>query len=257
MALVLVFFLLACTEKTTPQASTLLSKIKQNYGVSVEKLVTMDQLPQSIIYKIQHKEIIIQYIPPTTTQFDRYVTLVNRALAKYPPALIRKHLKQIRVGGEYLEDGGIITGMYDRDRLFLFYNDKNGDNSDLYLEQTIHHEFSSILIKDYNFPAFDWLKLNPSDFRYIIKPSEINAYMNSVESYNASEAQLKQGLVSCYGKANAENDINSYAELIFTKPETMKEYIRKYPRISRKYEMIKQFYLSISPRFNIVFNSVK
>ena len=161
------------------------------------------------------------------------------------------------MGGQYRENGGIITGMYEKDKLFLFYNHKDGDNSDLFLEQTIHHEFSSVVIKSYNFPAFDWLKLNPADFEYIINPSRINACMNSAKSYSASDAQLRQGLVSSYGKANAENDINSYAELIFTEPKTMKAYIRKYPRIGPKYEMLKRFYLSASPEFSAVFNLIK
>ena len=81
--------------------------------------------------------------------------------------------------------------------------------------------------------------------------------MNSAKSYSASDAQLRQGLVSSYGKANAENDINSYAELIFTEPKTMKAYIRKYPRIGPKYEMLKRFYLSASPEFSAVFNLIK
>ncbi len=40
--------------------------------------------------------------------------------------------------------------------------------------------------------------------------------MKAIDSYEADEAALNEGLVSRYGKANAENDINTYAELVFT-----------------------------------------
>jgi hypothetical protein len=130
------------------------------------------------------------------------------------------------------------------------------DNSPVFLEQTFHHEFSSILIQSFDFPAFDWLALNPEGFNYIINPVKIDAYMNSIDSYEANEADLKEGLVSRYGKVNAENDINTYAELVFTQPEEMKLFINKYPVVMKKYQMLKKFYLSISPEFEAVFRLI-
>ena len=173
MALLWVSFSLACTEEV-PQSVALLSQIKQQYGVSIEKIPDSDQLPKSIVSKIQNKEVLVQFTPPTTAQFYRYLGIVN-----------------------------------------------------------------------------------PADFNYINNPAAINTHMNTVKSYNACETQLKQGLVSSCGKANAEKDINSYAELIFTKPETLNGYIWKYPWICNKYEMVKRFYLSVSPEFSGVFSLVK
>jgi hypothetical protein len=115
---------------------------------------------------------------------------------------------------------------------------------------------TSFHLQTYDFPAFDWLALNPEGFSYIINPVKINAYMNSLDSYEADEATLKEGLVSRYGKVNAENDINTYAELVFTQPEEMKVFINKYPVVMKKYQMLKQFYLSISPEFEAVFGMI-
>jgi hypothetical protein len=98
--------------------------------------------------------------------------------------------------------------------------------------------------------------LNPEGFNYIINPVKIDAYMNSIDSYEVNEADLKEGLVSRYGKVNAENDINTYAELVFTQPEEMKVFINKYPVVMKKYEMLKKFYLSISPEFEAVFRLI-
>lgn len=246
----------SCAENEA-QLVDLTAQVQQQYGVSVEKLTDAGQLPVSIGYKIKNGAAVVKLTPPTEAQFYQYTKIVNTALKKYPATLIRKHLKEIRIGGQYRENDGIITGMYEGDTLFLFFNHKDGDNSDLFLEQTIHHEFSSVLIKLFDFPAFDWLKLNSENFDYIINPAEINAYMNAIQSYSANETQLNQGLVSSYGKANAENDINCYVELIFTQPKTMRTYIKKYPRVGLKYEMIKAFYLSISPGFSPIFKLIE
>jgi hypothetical protein len=80
--------------------------------------------------------------------------------------------------------------------------------------------------------------------------------MKAIDSYEADEASLNEGLVSRYGKVNAENDINTYAELVFTQPEAIKNFIKKYPLMMNKYQILKQFYLSISPEFETVFNQI-
>lgn len=256
VALSLALLFIACTDKET-QVHTVQKLITEQYGVSIEEIADVNQLSKNTLIKIKQGIVDAQLAPPSKEQYAKYVKIVKTALEKYPVSLVKKHLKKIYIGGPYSENGGVVAGMYEEDKLFLFYNPVEGYTSDIFLEQTVHHEFSSILIFHYDFPAFDWLDLNPEGFEYIINLSKINDYMNSIHSYSASEEQLLQGLVSSYGQANAENDINSYVELIFTQPEKMKAYIKKYPRVGPKYEMLKKFYLSISPEFDTVFSEIK
>lgn len=256
IALFLVLLFIACTNKET-QSNTIRKYVAEHYGVSIEEIADVSQLASNTRIKIEQGIVTVKLEPPTKAQVNKYVAIIKTALEKYPISVVKKHLKKIYIGGPFSENGGVIAGMYEKDKLFLFYNAVEGFTSDIFLEQTIHHEFSSILIFGYDFPAFDWLDLNPEGFEYIINLSKINDYMNSISSYNASEAQLRQGLVSSYGQANAENDINSYVELIFTQPERMKAYIEKYPRVGPKYEMLKKFYLSVSPEFDAIFNKIK
>jgi hypothetical protein len=232
------------------------AKISSDFGVESRCLKQTELLPRSVIFKIRNGESAVKVSPIDDAQYLAYLKVVQKALLKYPPALIKKHLKNLYIGGPYQENDALITGMYEGNKIYLFYNHKFGNNSSLFLEQTFHHEFSSILIQNYDFPAFEWLKLNPKDFKYIINPVKIDAYMNSIDSYEADEAALKEGLVSRYGKVNAENDINTYAELVFTQPEEMKMFIKKYPVVMKKYQMLKQFYLSISPEFKTVFGLI-
>jgi hypothetical protein len=255
LALLLVLLFIACTNKEK-QANAIRMRIAEQYGVSIEQITDVSQLASNTLIKIKQGLLNVKLTPPSKEQYANYVAIINTALEKYPVSVVKKHLKKIYIGGSFSENGGVIAGMYEKNKLFLFCNPVDGYTSDIFLEQTIHHEFSSILILDYDFPAFDWLDLNPKGFEYIINLSKINEYMNSISSYSPTEDQLRQGLVSSYGKANAENDINSYVELIFTQPEKMRAYMDKYPRVGPKYEMIKKFYLSISPEFEAVFDKI-
>ena len=248
--------IVSCSNSVT-QIEAARSTIQQDYGISIQTLEAVTQLPRSVVARINNGETTVQLTQLNNGQYLSYIEIVKKALQKYPSDLIRKQLKTIYIGGPYQENDAIITGMYGQGVLYLFYNHSGGDNNPLFLEQTFHHEFSSILIHQYNFDAFGWLKLNPEDFSYIINPEKIDDYMNSIQSYEADDALLAQGLVSRYGKTNAENDINTYAELIFTQPEKMKNFITKYPVIAQKYQMLKRFYLSISPQFKPVFAMIK
>lgn len=255
IVLVATLFFTSCPDAAQQDAGTQCLQIKQKYGIVVEKIVRTNQLPSSIVFRQENNETTLELIPPTKDQFINYLNILNVALAKYPADLLAKHLYLVYIGGGYRENGGIITGLYEKRKLYLFYNHPQGDNSETFLEQTFHHEFSSILIQAYDFPAFEWLALNPKNFEYIINPVKINEYMNSITTYRPNKSELEQGLVSSYGKANAENDINTYAELIFTDPETMQTYISTYPIIKQKYILLKAFYLSISPHFGKFFKA--
>jgi hypothetical protein len=256
IALLLALLFITCTDKET-QSGVIRTQIAEQYGVSIEKIVDVNQLSDNTQIKMQQGIADVQMTPPSKEQYAKFVKIVQIALKKYPVSVVKKHLKKIYIGGPFSENGGVVAGMYEKDKLYLFYNPVEGYTSDIFLEQTIHHEFSSILIYHYDFPAFDWLKLNPEGFEYIINLSKINDYMNSINSYSANETLLRQGLVSSYGQTNAENDINSYVELIFTQPKKMKAYMEKYPRMGPKYKMIKDFYLTISPEFDAIFSEIK
>lgn len=246
----------SCSKSTSKEITEISTRLHTQYGISLQSIKTVDQLPKFNQFRINNREVDAKLIPATDDQYFDYLKIVDAALKKYPASLTRKHIKKIAIGGSLTQDGAVIAGLYDHDTLYLFYNQQFGENSPLFLEQTIHHEFSSILIEKYDFPAFDWLKLNPANFEYIINPVMINNYVKNTKSYNASPKQLQQGMVSSYGITNAENDINTYAELAFTQPETMKAHATKYAIVAKKYQMIKQFYLSISPEFSKIFDSI-
>lgn len=251
----LVLLTAACTEGVS-SGQEISEQLSREYGIVVHRLDRENQLPNSVAYRISTGETAVKLGQIDHKRYQAYLGLLQKALLKYPASLIAKEIKAIYIGGPYQENGAIITGMYEKNSVYLFYNHDAGDNSPAFLEQSFHHEISSLLIKDYGFPAFDWLELNPEGFSYVINPVAIDEYMNSVKSYEANDKDLAQGLVSTYGRVNAENDINTYAELVFTQPAKMKKYVEAFPAVARKFQLLKKFYLSISPEFEDTFSSI-
>lgn len=255
VAIFAVAVLCACSNHDA-QSRMIISEIKQQYGLDIVRLRDKKDLPSSVVFKMKDGEEHVEISKLGDRLYFTYLNILKRALGKYPSDLIKNTLTKVYIGGPYSENDAVIVGMYEKTNIYLFYNHKWGDNTPLFLEQTFHHEFSSILVKQYNFPAFDWLKLCPPTFSYIINPKKIDKYMNTVGSYAATESMLRDGVVSAYGMVNAENDINTYAETIFTQPEKMKEYIARYPVIAKKYKMLEKFYLDISPEFIKIFSLI-
>jgi hypothetical protein len=141
-AIILVLFVSACSGDAG-DSSKISAKIYSHFGVESHRLEQQDQLPQSVIFKVKEGESTVKLSPIDNDRYLAYLKIVQKALFKYPPALIKKHLKDLYIGGPYQENDAIITGMYEYNKIYLFYNHGSGNNSPLFLEQTFHHEFSS------------------------------------------------------------------------------------------------------------------
>jgi hypothetical protein len=56
---------------------------------------------------------------------------------------------------------------------------------------------------------------------------------------------LRQGFLVGYNKTNIENDLNVYAEYLFTKKEHLETLAKKYPLVNQKVKLFKKFYTDI------------
>ena len=247
-----VFALVSCGGESE-EISAIENNLKNKYGIYIGVLDSDVQLPKSVLAKAERGETTVHLSSLDDAEYYEYLEVISSALSKYPEKVIFNNIDRIYVGGPYKEGGAVIAGMYEGKSLYLFYRQVDWENKDLFLEQTLHHELSSVLIREYGMDAFAWIGMNPDGFSYIINPREIDEYMSASGSYDADEGLLEQGLVSSYGKTNAENDINTYAELVFTEPQKMMLLVEKYPVVARKYRFLKRFYLSISPDFKSIF----
>ena len=93
--------------------------------------------------------------------------------------------------------------------------------TELYLEQTFHHEFSSILYR--NHPSFfdeaGWKNANISGFDYNDPEAGVGAIRNNQSSQDLDTALCKKGFLTQYSVSGMENDINTFAQNIFSPSE--------------------------------------
>lgn len=114
--------------------------------------------------------------------------------------------------------------------------------TDKYLRRTIHHELSSVLIRDRKFPVKKWRAALPAGVVYDDTiDKEVKAIKPGRDLVLANNNLLNRGFLSSYGRTNCINDVNTYAELLFVEPDKLKNY-RKNTAHKTKYTLLVIFY---------------
>lgn len=203
-------------------------------------------------------------LPPingTATQLDdfgiaRFSKILPKVLALYPPDVIKTNLKSIKLSKEVSFYGVRYGGSSIGHIVYLTDAGRDEGFTDFYLSQTFHHEFSSVLMKNHDFPTQKWFDANPPDVKY---QTDFEKYLKSIaedRDLKGNDYYYQRGMMSKYSYSTLENDFNLYAQTVFNEPMRMKTLINKYPRIKTKYEILKGFYLSVSPEFSAVFDRI-
>ena len=189
--------------------------------------------------------------PINDGQLLRFLTILPDELKKYPASLIKSDLHAIALSSLLslygIEYGGSNSGK----RIYMTVLSPEQGNTDEYLRRTIHHEFSSILIRDHKFPLKEWRASLPAGVKY---NDSIDKEVKTIESGRdislASSKLLEQGFLSSYGLTNYINDVNTYAELLFVEPNELKRLSNKYKTIRVKYDLLIDFYKNLDSKYN-------
>lgn len=181
----------------------------------------------------------------------RSLAAVIRAMKKYPRAVLQKNLKAVyflRAMKFYHVDYG---GTNSFDALFLTNEGAALGYSDLYLEQTFHHEFSSILYR--NFPQYidsaAWAGDHASDADYTDPENGVGAIRNNRSSQDFDTALCARGFLTQYATSGMENDINTIAQNLFSPSPGFWTIVDYYPRIALKTRLLIDFYHKLDPSF--------
>ena len=202
--------------------------------------------------------------PEINTKYDnaRLIRALYPEIIKYSESVISKYLNAIYFFDSLTIKGTSIGGTYDIEFKSIYFPNRNGFNNKKYtryfFKNAFHHEFSSILMRSNNFSEDDWRFANGESFQYegdkdpTFSWMFLNGYVDPVDK----NILYNRGLLNHYSETGVENDFNTYAELIFVNPKKMKKLIKKYPVIQRKYEVFREFYLSIDVGFAPVFDKI-
>lgn len=187
----------------------------------------------------------------TSSEIQRSKAIIVKALTRYPLAAVAADLKSVYILKSITFYDVGHGGTNFTDAIYLANNETEQGYSDLYLEQTFHHEYSSILYR--NPPSFidedDWKKANIAGFDYNDPEDGVGAIRNNKSSQDLDTALCKNGFLTQYSLSGIENDINTFAQNIFSPSPGFWEIAGQYPRISKKVKLLIAFYNKIHPSF--------
>ena len=180
-----------------------------------------------------------------TTQYNRTLDIINTGLKKYPKKLLVNNLNKIYVFKKIWMQEIRCIGTVCMDSQNIFITNNGYSNS--YIEETIHHEFSSILIRNYVdfFDVEAWEKLNKFEYLDVAGVEALEKKLNP--DYDTTS--LKKGILCEYSQINMHNDINVFAEGIMCNRYFFWDAVKKYPLIRAKAKLFLAFYYKIDPEF--------
>ena len=185
------------------------------------------------------------------TEIQRCNGILQKALGKYPLKNLEKELKAVY----FLKSMNCFEvdfgGTNSTDVLYLTNSGINNGYTDIYLEETFHHEYSSILYRNHPsfFNAKEWKKASIRGFKYKDPENGVGAIRNNQSSQDLDTFLCKKGFLTQYSLSGLENDINTFAQNMFSRPEYFWKIVDQYPRIKKKVKLLTDFYYKIDPLF--------
>lgn len=182
-------------------------------------------------------------------------TIINLALSKYPAPLLCRNLRTVHVLQSLQNKGVLIGGTSSRDAVYISFQrmypllalgDPRGmQTTETQCERSFHHEFSSILLRNYAsvFPRDRWLAVNPPGFRYSEEAARADALWGR-------PSDRPDGLFSPYCRSNLENDFNVVCAELFISDTLIWETAAKYERINAKVQLAIEFLAAVDPTFS-------
>lgn len=191
------------------------------------------------------------YAPIDEKEKKRFIPILIKAMRKYPVYVLKKNLKCIYITG-YLNFYGVrYGGTNSNECLYLSNGGVQNGYTDFYLEQLFHHEFSSILLRNYNkfFDSKEWLNYTKHEFKEGI--TGVDAIKNGTNKLDFDEELCQKGILYQYALSNIENDFNSYAENLFCPKKEFWMAVEQYPNVKQKLYLIIDFYSQVHSQFTM------
>ena len=187
--------------------------------------------------------------PISESELRRFPALLREALSRYPKEVITRNLRKIVLSDSISFYGLEYGATYSSDTVFLSSKGRDLGYTDRYLIEGFHHEFSSILFKNYRFAEKNWGYLNPKGFEY--SGSGVHALKKLETSSLEGNAELyRKGFLAPYAVSALEEDFNVYSGIALSQPQRLSELMRRYPMVRKKFYAWLDFYRSVHPRFD-------
>lgn len=185
------------------------------------------------------------------SEINRSKLIIARALNKYPAALLQGNLKTVYFlkSMEFFAVG--YGGTNSTNTLYLTNDGQDNGYTDTYIEQSFHHEFSSILFRNYpsKIDTIAWKKANIAGFDYNDPEAGVGAIRNNESSQSLDSALSAKGFLTQYAYSGLENDVNTIAQSLFCPEKEFWYFVDRFPRIKQKTKLLIAFYNQLNPQF--------
>lgn len=186
-----------------------------------------------------------------TEEIPRSKQIIAKALNKYGNVLLEYNLKAVFFlkSMQFYNVG--FGGTNSTDALYLTNNGIAMGYTDKYIEQTFHHEFSSILFRNYTrfFDTVAWKKANDPSFDYNDPESGVGAIRTGRSSQVPDTALARFGFLTEYSMSGIENDLNTIAQNLFRPDKGFWDAVDKYPAIKTKTQLLISFYHKLGDQY--------
>lgn len=180
-------------------------------------------------------------------EIDRSFKVVIKALSKYPIEVLKENISKIYILKSLEFYGQEFGATNSQDVIYIANNGELLGYSDSYIEESFHHEFSSILLRNYPelFNEDNWERINKISYGN----GGVQALKNSKDSQSFDSFLALKGFLYEYAISDLENDFNSFAENLFNPSVEFYLFVDKYVCIHQKYKLIIEFYAKLNKSF--------
>jgi len=187
--------------------------------------------------------------PLARTERQRMILILQRAFSKYPDPVLRENLERIYLFKTMKFYGVPFGGTNVAKTVYMSDDENNPLFSDHFIENVFHHEFSSILKRNFarHFRSGAWEAINPVTFTY--GAGGVDAMLKGEASMAFDPPLFESGFLSQYSQASMEEDVNVLAQNIFTGSREFWRIVERNERIRKKTLLLINFYHTIDPVF--------
>jgi len=212
--------------------------------------VRFDYSPQIFPKSWLTKEINAHGEAVLPSEKDRCITTISKALKKYPQQVLMELRSVYFLKSMEMYDVG-FGGTNSRAAVYVTDDGETEGYTDNFIEQSFHHEFSSILFR--NYPSYldttAWNAAIIPGFDYNDPYGGVGAIRNKQASMRFDSALSAKGFLTQYSLSDIENDINTLAQNLFCPEENFWDFVKYYPRIKKKVSLLISFYHKLNPVF--------
>lgn len=245
-----------CLIVTAPKASLrapcIPGRLQQNDESIPDKIG-----PVSIVHKITNNFYPADWvhdpkIKPIAKEIDRQqlkraIPLIKEFIKDYPEPVLKKNLSTINLCKQLQFYGKDFGGTNSSDGVYICVRTIRDGYTNVYVLSSLHHEFSSILMRNYLFPKKEWAKLNPSGFKYA---DDAVGFLGKESLLEPGEDYFKIGFICLYSQASMEEDFNTIADYLFNQRDELLKIAQTHSRMKAKIVLAMKFYKSIDQRFS-------